>query len=221
MAVSELSPQILVVTLALLVRGGFGDDGAVEEAINNIYRLNLPGLTLAQVCGLVTRVSGLASLLPLLSMTHEVLSARDVCIEALRAASVSPTLTDTPPTLLRALIAVLPTHAWLRHGIESQCSITYGFASRTARHKAPPSGASANQTKHLKLDLLWHRQNLQRGTRGAPVLMYCHGGGWVVGSRKHHSVALLLAAARAGWLVATIDYRLAPRVVFPHMLYDW
>lgn len=41
------------------------------------------------------------------------------------------------------------------------------------------------------------------------------------GSRKHHSMALLLTAARAGWLVATIDYRLAPGVAFPHMLLDW
>lgn len=41
------------------------------------------------------------------------------------------------------------------------------------------------------------------------------------GSRKHHSMALLLAAARAGWLVATVDYRLAPGVAFPYMLLDW
>ena len=223
MAVSELSPQLLVGTLALLARGGFGNDAAIEEAVENLSRLNLRGLTWAQVCALVTRVAGLASLLPLLSMAHDVASARDVCVTALRSAGVPPRLSDTSPTILRALVAALPVHVWLRFGIESQQSITYG---RAPARESPGRRAGAQVArdpalKHLKLDLLWHREHLRRGPRGAPVLMYCHGGGWVIGSRKYHSVALMLAAARAGWLVATVDYRLAPGVAFPHMLLDW
>lgn len=184
MAVSELSPQLLLGTLLVLARGGFGDDGAVEEAINNLSRLNLAGLTWSQVSSLVTRVAAVASLLPLLSMAQDVVSARDTCVAALRSAGVTPHRSDTPPTLLRTLVAALPVHSWLRAGIEAQLSITYGTAPARERHRprTPSAGSAAPPAlKHLKLDLLWHRDNLRRGPRGAPVLMYCHGGGWVVG----------------------------------------
>lgn len=188
MAVSELSPQILLGTLLLLARGGFGEDGAVEEAISNLVRLNLSGLTWPQVSALVTRFAALASLLPLLSMAHDVVSARDTFVTALRSAGVQPRLCDTPPTLLRTLIAALPVHSWLRTGIESQLSITYGTAPARERRRARATPRDTSDgavtppaLKHLKLDLLWHRGNLRRGPRGAPVLMYCHGGGWVIG----------------------------------------
>ncbi|CAG2138776.1 alpha/beta hydrolase [Cupriavidus numazuensis] len=47
------------------------------------------------------------------------------------------------------------------------------------------------------------------------LIVYFHGGGWVVGSHEtHHSVAALLAAD-TGCAVASVDYRLAPEHSFP------
>jgi len=47
------------------------------------------------------------------------------------------------------------------------------------------------------------------------LIVYFHGGGWVVGSHDtHHSVAALLAAD-TGCAVASVDYRLAPEHPFP------
>ncbi|AOY98074.1 alpha/beta hydrolase [Cupriavidus sp. USMAHM13] len=47
------------------------------------------------------------------------------------------------------------------------------------------------------------------------LLVYFHGGGWVVGSRDtHHSVAAFLAAD-TGCAVASVEYRLAPEFPFP------
>ncbi len=47
------------------------------------------------------------------------------------------------------------------------------------------------------------------------LIVYFHGGGWVVGSRDtHHTVAALLAAD-TGCAVISIDYRLAPEHPFP------
>ncbi|WP_341248239.1 alpha/beta hydrolase [Cupriavidus pauculus] len=47
------------------------------------------------------------------------------------------------------------------------------------------------------------------------LIVYFHGGGWVVGSpRTHHTVAALLAAD-TGCAVASVDYRLAPEHAFP------
>jgi len=47
------------------------------------------------------------------------------------------------------------------------------------------------------------------------LIIYFHGGGWVVGSHEtHHTVAALLASD-TGCAVASIDYRLAPEFPFP------
>ncbi|WP_238266202.1 alpha/beta hydrolase [Cupriavidus pauculus] len=47
------------------------------------------------------------------------------------------------------------------------------------------------------------------------LIVYFHGGGWVVGSpTTHHTVAALLAAD-TGCAVASVDYRLAPEQPFP------
>ncbi|WP_454765364.1 alpha/beta hydrolase [Cupriavidus campinensis] len=47
------------------------------------------------------------------------------------------------------------------------------------------------------------------------LIVYFHGGGWVIGSpRTHHTVAALLAAD-TGCAVASVDYRLAPDFPYP------
>ncbi|MEN7529748.1 alpha/beta hydrolase [Cupriavidus sp. DL-D2] len=49
----------------------------------------------------------------------------------------------------------------------------------------------------------------------ARLIVYFHGGGWVVGSPvTHHTVAALLATD-TGCIVASVDYRLAPEYAFP------
>jgi acetyl esterase/lipase len=81
----------------------------------------------------------------------------------------------------------------------------------------------------LTLDLFWHSRRygrvLQpRGSaeppRPAPILLNVHGGGWVLGHSSYSSLPLLYEFARAGWLVATVNYRLAPHATFPAMLCD-
>jgi acetyl esterase len=53
-----------------------------------------------------------------------------------------------------------------------------------------------------------------------PVLVYFHGGGWVLGSsRTHHGVTATLAQD-VGAVVISVDYRLAPEHPFPAALED-
>jgi acetyl esterase len=53
------------------------------------------------------------------------------------------------------------------------------------------------------------------------LIVYFHGGGWVVGSpRTHHTVAALLAED-TGCVVASVDYRLAPEHAFPAPCARW
>ena len=48
-----------------------------------------------------------------------------------------------------------------------------------------------------------------------PVLVYFHGGGWVLGNIESHEGVCRAVANAAGLIVATVDYRLAPEHRFP------
>lgn len=53
-----------------------------------------------------------------------------------------------------------------------------------------------------------------------PILVYYHGGGWVVGDLETHDGICRLLAKSAKVLVASIDYRLAPEHPYPIPLED-
>jgi acetyl esterase len=52
------------------------------------------------------------------------------------------------------------------------------------------------------------------------ALLYLHGGGWVIGSALSFDPFSRALANATGWLVATVDYRLAPEHPFPAPLED-
>jgi len=56
--------------------------------------------------------------------------------------------------------------------------------------------------------------HLPEGKGPFPVLVYLHGGGWVMGSPKTHR-RLAFRFAEAGYLVVNLHYRLAPEFPFP------
>jgi acetyl esterase/lipase len=54
----------------------------------------------------------------------------------------------------------------------------------------------------------------------APLLVYCHGGGFVIGDLDTHDGVCRFLAAMAGVAVLSIDYRLAPEHPFPAAVED-
>jgi len=66
----------------------------------------------------------------------------------------------------------------------------------------------------LRLDLL-----VPDGPGPHPVLVYLHGGAFAIGSKRTHR-ALAAAYASRGYLVANVDYRLAPQHPFPAAVED-
>jgi acetyl esterase/lipase len=68
----------------------------------------------------------------------------------------------------------------------------------------------------LRLDV--HRSRTLR-TRG-PVLVYLHGGAWIIGHRERQGLPLLQHLAARGWVCFSADYRLSPRATFPDHLVD-
>ncbi|MEF8842901.1 MAG: alpha/beta hydrolase [Haloarculaceae archaeon] len=55
---------------------------------------------------------------------------------------------------------------------------------------------------------------------GLPVLVFCHGGGWVLGTLDSADDICRELAARVGCVVVSVDYRLAPEHPFPAALGD-
>ena len=57
-------------------------------------------------------------------------------------------------------------------------------------------------------------------SRPLPVLVFFHGGGWVIGDIETHDVVCRQVTAEAGISVISVDYRLAPENKFPAAVDD-
>jgi len=61
---------------------------------------------------------------------------------------------------------------------------------------------------------------LQPSTTPPPLLVYFHGGGWVIGDLDTHDTLCRSLAANAGCAVLAVDYRLSPEHRFPAAVDD-
>lgn len=57
------------------------------------------------------------------------------------------------------------------------------------------------------------------GATGRPAVLFIHGGGWKYGSADAHT-GHAIRLAQAGYVAATIDYRLTPDGVYPRQMQD-
>lgn len=72
------------------------------------------------------------------------------------------------------------------------------------------------KTTKLLMDVYKHKD----AKPNAPILLYIHGGGWVIGNRRLPPLPLVYQLASLGWVVCSIDYRLSPMVAFPTHVID-
>ncbi|BBH18417.1 alpha/beta hydrolase [Nocardioides baekrokdamisoli] len=54
----------------------------------------------------------------------------------------------------------------------------------------------------------------------APVLIQIHGGGWMIGHKQQQGLLLMNMMAELGWVCVSINYRLAPKHVWPAQIVD-
>ena len=58
------------------------------------------------------------------------------------------------------------------------------------------------------------------GISGAPVMIYVHGGAWVLGDKREQGKPMLFELVERGWVCFSINYRLSPRAVWPDHIND-
>lgn len=68
-----------------------------------------------------------------------------------------------------------------------------------------------------RLDVIRRRHDPpERG----PVLVYIHGGAWILGDKREQGYPMLYELARRGWVGVTINYRLSPKATWPDHIVD-
>jgi acetyl esterase len=86
---------------------------------------------------------------------------------------------------------------------------------RAYTQPAPPEMASVAAANADGIPLRVYRPLGSRADERLPVLVYFHGGGWVIGDLDTHDVLCRELATHAGCAVVAVDYRLAPEHRFP------
>jgi len=118
----------------------------------------------------------------------------------LEALNGAPPLADVPLELLR-------------QGSPIPMGPAPGMARVTNRKIPTPGG-------ELRIRIYHPREQDRKGTGLLPVLVYFHGGGFVLGNIDTHDVVVRGLAKAAGCIAVSVDYRLAPEHRFPAAIAD-
>lgn len=54
----------------------------------------------------------------------------------------------------------------------------------------------------------------------APVVVYVHGGAWVIGDKREQGKPMMFELVARGWVCVAINYRLSPKAVWPDQIVD-
>ena len=54
----------------------------------------------------------------------------------------------------------------------------------------------------------------------APVMVYIHGGAWMIGEKREHGKPMMYELVARGWVCVAINYRLSPKATWPDHIVD-
>jgi acetyl esterase/lipase len=149
---------------------------------------------------LAITVASLAGLVELAKVAHGAGALVDEALEGATGGPITVDGFDPVPQWNRwwRLVIAVPFRMW---GIKRVRNIDY-WGDGNYRHK---------------LDLLTNRSVMPVG---APVLVYIHGGAWVIGDKRQQGIPLIHELAQRGWVCVAINYRLSPRATWPAHIVD-
>jgi acetyl esterase/lipase len=68
-----------------------------------------------------------------------------------------------------------------------------------------------------RLDIYWSRL---APPDKAPVMVYVHGGAWVIGEKREQGKPMMFELVARGWVCVAINYRLSPKATWPDQIVD-
>lgn len=75
-----------------------------------------------------------------------------------------------------------------------------------------------------RLDIVRPRRSAARigltGPGGAPVMVYVHGGAWIIGNKSQQGKPMMYELVARGWVCVAINYRLSPAATWPDQVVD-
>lgn len=129
-------------------------------------------------------------------------------------------MTSMPPAVPRAALRHI---LWEKRALHGLFNGIARIEQRLNRIFAPESEIEILKDIAYGEHPVAHRLDLYRpkyAPRPMPVLLYIHGGGFVLCSKETHRSIAQINAERAGYLVVSINYRLAPQHPFPAAIED-
>ena len=150
--------------------------------------------------GLAVAVVSWAGLVRLAVLGHRAGALVDAALDGATGGPIGVEGFDPLPVWNRWWRLVIAVPLRLR-GIRRQRSIDY-WGDGNYRHK---------------LDVLSLRSG--RPER-APVLVYIHGGAWMIGDKREQGIPMMHELVRRGWVCVSINYRLSPRATWPAHIVD-
>ena len=130
---------------------------------------------------------------------------------------------DVPdPATARILEAVAALGLPQLHSMSPQAART-AFAVRVQSGNVLPEVVQRVDDLHITTrdgEALHLRRYQAAEGDGQPLLLYFHGGGFVIGSVDTHDPICRYLAARSGCSVISVDYRLAPEHRYPTAVHD-
>lgn len=106
------------------------------------------------------------------------------------------------------------------HTLEPGQARLFALQRRSFTQPAPAPMAEVRELQAGAVPLRLYRPRVQAAGEAAPVLVYFHGGGWVVGDLDTHDVLCRQLALESGGVVVAVDYRLGPEHRFPAAVDD-
>ncbi|TAJ55080.1 MAG: alpha/beta hydrolase [Nevskiaceae bacterium] len=111
--------------------------------------------------------------------------------------------------LMPAIFATPPSRRWVRNSIDREWQL---YTKVTAPMRQVEDRAIPGRDGPVPIRLYWPRTD-EPGQ--LPVLVYCHGGGWLFASVAALDRAVRLLANEARMIVISVDYRRAPEHPYP------